>query len=601
MRSSIRPSRTIARAALRAEVVAAFALLCAACPSPVDPSSTLPSGSSSAPAAALPGQDDDKKLVVAIVIDQLAMWLAAERWSHLPDSGGIKKLLSEANAVAELHHGHAHNATAPGHAALFTGAVARDSGITSNGKLDDKGEYVSVLSDNATVVVGGAGKESRPSSSIALLRVPTIADMLKAADPSAVVISVSMKDRGAIFGGGRKPDATLWYDATVDSLITSSAFGDSTPEWAKTFTTAGLGAKYRTEVWVPLDPKWLAGQTDLPAPDIGQGDFYGLGKKFPHDAAKATRPAKALSATPFADTLLLDAARAAIHEIAAKKGSALLSISLSATDYVGHVFGPDAPEAWDQMLRLDLQLAAFFAYLDLTIGSDHYAVVLSADHGVSPTPEVMNQGYCGVPGKDRFERRCDRAVRLQGRDLAKVAETAAGAAMGPGHWVLGVSEPFVILTPEARALPKEKVDALIASMLPALSAVPGIAKAVSARVVPPACPALGDESLDALLCRSVAPDQDVGVYLMPKQGAFIDTTYVEGDGVNHGTPYLYDRAVPLVVRAPIPPKTAPHAPLPLDGKLIVDQRAYAATIAGFFGIQPPSGAAGGNDLSKARP
>lgn len=539
--------------------------------------------------------------MVAVVIDQLAMWLAVERWSHLPDSGGIKKLLGEANAVAELHHGHAHNATAPGHAALFTGAVARDSGITSNGKLDDKGEYTSVLSDASTLVVGGAGKETRSSSSLALLRVPTVADTLKASDPSATVISVAMKDRGAIFGGGREPDATLWWDATADALITSSAFADATPEWAKTFTSAGLGAKYRTEVWVPLDLKWLAAQTDLPAPDLGQGDFYGLGKKFPHDAAKATKPAKALAATPYADTLLLDAARAAVHEIAAKKGPALLSISLSATDYIGHVFGPDAPEAWDQMLRLDLQLAAFLAYLDLTIGSDHYAVVLSADHGVSPTPEVMNQGFCGIPGKDRFERRCDRAIRLQSRDLAKVAETAAGSAIGPGHWVLGVSEPFVILTQEARALPKEKLEALIAAMLPALAAVPGIARAVSAWTVSESCPPLADESLAALLCRSIAPDQEVGVYLMPKQGAFIDTTYVEGDGVNHGTPYLYDRAVPLVVRAPIAPKTVPHAPLQLDGKLTVDQRAYAATIAGFFNLQPPSGATGGMDLSKAKP
>lgn len=598
MRSSIRPSRTIARAALRAELALVLALACAACPSPVDPSSSG-LGASAIPSATAPAPSQGNKLVVALVVDQLALWLAAERWSQLPDTGGIKRLLSEANAVAELHHGHAHNATAPGHAALFTGAVARESGVTSNGKLDEKGEYGSVLADSSTVVVTGAGKETRPGSSIALLRVPTVADALKQAQPNAKVISLSMKDRGAIFGGGRHPDATLWYDATTDALVTSSAFSDSTPAWAATFTAPGMGAKYRTEVWVPLDPKWLAARTDLPAPDLGQGDFYGLGKKFPHDPAKASKPPKALVATPFADTLLLDAARAAVHELSAQPDPALLSISLSATDYVGHVFGPDAPEAWDQMLRLDLQLAAFLAYLDLTLGPERYAVVLSADHGVSSTPEVMNQGFCGVPGKDRFERRCERALRLQGRDLAKVAESAAGAVMGPGPWVLGVSEPFVLLTPAARALPKDKLDQLIDSMLAPLAAVPGIARAVNARSTAPSCPALEDESLDALLCRSIAPQQEPGVYLMPKQGAFIDTTYVEGDGVNHGTPYLYDRAVPLVVRAPRSDK--PHAPLSFEGARVVDQRAYAATLAGLLGVEPPPAAAGGADLSKAKP
>jgi hypothetical protein len=33
-------------------------------------------------------------------------------------------------------------------------------------------------------------------------------------------------------------------------------------------------------------------------------------------------------------------------------------------------------------------------------------------------------------------------------------------------------------------------------------------------------------------------------------GSFFDPNYVIGFGTSHGTPYLYDRTVPLLVRAP---------------------------------------------------
>jgi predicted AlkP superfamily pyrophosphatase or phosphodiesterase len=59
----------------------------------------------------------------------------------------------------------------------------------------------------------------------------------------------------------------------------------------------------------------------------------------------------------------------------------LLTISLSATDYIGHNFGPNSVEAEDCYLRLDKDLGAFLGSLDKEVGAGQYLVFLTADHG----------------------------------------------------------------------------------------------------------------------------------------------------------------------------------------------------------------------------
>ena len=41
-----------------------------------------------------------------------------------------------------------------------------------------------------------------------------------------------------------------------------------------------------------------------------------------------------------------------------------------------------------------------------------------------------------------------------------------------------------------------------------------------------------------------------------KPGCFVDPELVKGLGVSHGSPYGYDRFVPMLVRDPVRPETA---------------------------------------------
>ena len=119
---------------------------------------------------------------------------------------------------------------------------------------------------------------------------------------------------------------------------------------------------------------------------------------------------------------------------------------------------------------------------------------------------------------------------------------------------------------------------------------------IDIRTAPETCPPPSDESLPALTCRSIRRDQAGDFYLVPAPGAFFDPDLAVGRGSSHGSPYLYDRAVPLIVRAPgrVP-----------AGAVRAEPTSYAAftrTAAALLAIPEPPALAGSDapDLTSAR-
>jgi arylsulfatase A-like enzyme len=66
----------------------------------------------------------------------------------------------------------------------------------------------------------------------------------------------------------------------------------------------------------------------------------------------------------------------------------VLAISLSTTDAIGHRFGPDSREIHDQILRLDRSLGSFLDSLFRLRNQKDVVIALTADHGLTPFPEV---------------------------------------------------------------------------------------------------------------------------------------------------------------------------------------------------------------------
>lgn len=491
-------------------------------------------------------------LVVSVVVDQFPAWLAADRLGELPAEGGFARLRREGTWHRQLRYHHAATDTAPGHSALYTGRTPRESGILANELTNAGGGRYSILDDGATHLVTPDGQGAQSSSSAARLRVDTVADALRARHPEAVIVSVSLKDRGAIFGGGRRPTASLWYDPRQGCFVTSTAFAPSLPAWALEVGRSEALLAARPAAWTLLDAPWVRAHAATQDEQPGEGDLDGWGTTFPHEFSRSRRPNGALRASPFGDEAVLRVARAAVQHARRPGQPMLLAISLSSNDYIGHVFGPDSWEAWDQLRRLDASLGRFFAELDGMVGPSAWSLVLSGDHGMTPLPEVAGRDgarpWCREGAPNPWERGCSPPSRIDPAELQVELQAAAVTALGMGHWVQGVADPYVYLGPDARSLAAPRRQALLDALTRQLRLHPEIERVVDAETVPDACPE--GESVPALICRSIPRDSGAALYVQTRAGAFFDAGYTLGAGASHGSPYLYDRAVPLFVRAP---------------------------------------------------
>ena len=521
-----------------------------------------PASPHAAPAAGADGGSAKRApFVVAIVVDQLSAWVAASRWPELPQNGGFARLAREGTWVKNLRYPYAVTDTGPGHAALHTGKVPAETGIFGNELPDTAGHRVSILRDDTVKPVLPDGPGSGSGSSSARLRVETVADRLRAARPDALVVSVSVKDRGAILPAGKHPSHVLWFDAAQDSFVTSTAFTQTDPRWAVDLgdTKAVVGA--RAKPWELTDAAWVKAHAATPDQQAGEGDLDGMGITFPHVA----KTAAAFRTLPASDEMTITLGLAAIAAEHDPSKPTLLLLSMSASDIIGHVFGPDSWEAWDHLRKLDASLGTLLDALDKRHGAPVH-VLLAADHGNVSMPEVppVGAGVSCPPGPhDPYDRPCTPGVRLGPNALRDELVAAAKKALGPGHWIAGFADCYVYLAREARELPVDRRELLDRTVRVTLAKHPALGDVLDVRSLATQCPpalakargipdrALLGEDMLALVCRSWAPQLGAGDYfVLTKPGSFFESEIVFDKGSGHGTPYTYDRTVSMLVRAP---------------------------------------------------
>lgn len=516
--------------------------------SPASPAVTPPA----APASAR------GKVAVAIVVDQLAAWVASERLPHLPN-GGFARLRREGTWVKNMAYLHASTETAPGHASLFSGRSPREHRIVANevwrSDLKHRG---SLLEDPKAHLIGPDGVDAKSAGvSLVNVRGPMLADALRERDPESVVVALSLKDRGAVFAGGRAPTAALWYSETSGKLVTSTAFSKDgkLPSFSQPY--AAVVQPNEPLTWPLFDRAFVEAHQQTPDDQPGESALFAGSRTFPHQVGGA--PAfSGFRFSPEADALLVDLAVASLG-LRQPEHPMLLAISFSTNDLVGHLFGPNSWEAWSELASLDAQLARLFQALDATLGPEGYSVVLSADHGIVPTPEFVKlkqPDYC-VKGTDYYERPCVPGVRVAAAALEKLLNTNLQQAFGlGGPAILPIIDSRIILSDAARALPLPKRKLLEQRLQLLARQEPSVAALVPIRELPEECPAATDESLRALVCRANTEaaegffDVPGDYYVVLKPGRY----WGLADGAGHGAPYRYDREVPLLVRYPGGPR-----------------------------------------------
>ena len=322
------------------------------------------------------------KLVVGIVVDQMKMDYLY-RFANDYSENGFKKLLKEGYTYHNMHYSYMPTYTGPGHASIYTGTTPSVHGIVGNewfNKAIAKDVY---CTDDETVTTVGIGSEAEGKMSPKLLQASTITDELRlATNFKGKVIGVSLKDRGAILPSGHFANWAFWYSKT-GNFISSSFYGKTLPSWVSNFNNEKHFEKYANLGWDLLKVKEAYNES-LPDDNPYEGKLNKKQAFFPYNLAEMVKPGDAgiLRTSPYGNSLIADFAMKAIEneQLGKDEETDFLNISFSATDYIGHTYGPRSIELQDTYLRLDQTLAAFFQYLDLNVGKGNYLLFLTADH-----------------------------------------------------------------------------------------------------------------------------------------------------------------------------------------------------------------------------
>lgn len=327
------------------------------------------------------------KIVVGIMIDQMR-WDFLHRYADRFGNGGFKRMMREGFSCENTLIPYAQTITACGHSTVYTGTTPALSGIYGNEWYDpQKGKQVYCTEDETVNVLGG-GPRSEPMSP-RNMKVTTISDELRiASNFRSKVIGVAIKDRGGILPAGHSANAAYWYDSQTGNWVSSTYYMQALPQWVNAFNARKVPDSLYGIDWntlYPINTYLHSDADDKPY----EGKMAGADKPvFPHTLRSFTgKNYGVLSSTPHGNTITLEFAKETVlsEKMGVDEFTDLLAVSLSSPDYIGHQYGPNSIEIEDTYLRLDRELAAFFAFLDAKFGKN-YSVFLTADHGVAHVP-----------------------------------------------------------------------------------------------------------------------------------------------------------------------------------------------------------------------
>jgi predicted AlkP superfamily pyrophosphatase or phosphodiesterase len=514
------------------------------------------------------GAAEKPALVVVISVDQMRTDYL-DRFRLWFGRDGFNRFLERGARFPEARHRHAATYTCPGHTAIGTGFDPRDTGVVGNNwVVGATGVRQYCVEDRSTRWVGAppdAPQITVAPASPVLISGSFLGDRLKENFPGSRVVSLSLKDRAAVPMGGRKADAAVWFERQFGRFVTSTYYPPRPSLMAFNERLPAFFASHAR--WTPsgrIPEKDLARVTfDPPELKRFKGVLAGTGDAFPHALPSST----AVVESPMGDELLLDFVRFAIRDFRLGRNPAnvpdLLFIGLSSLDYYAHRAGPDSREVADGIVRLDAQLEGFFRWLDEEVGSGKTLIFFTADHGISPIPEVALAKARRRTGKDdpslagrvAFASPASAVTLLDAtpdrRALEEHLAKTFGYRLDPSlptaleAIVLRFEEPLgFYLNPSViarRRLDPEKVKVAIRDWV---RGRPGVRTAYTNTEIMDGLPAT--EPLTLAITRSFRADRspDVLVYLKP---GWIFRTEA---GSTHGEPVDDDARVPLLAWGP---------------------------------------------------
>ncbi|MEZ4585902.1 MAG: alkaline phosphatase family protein [Gemmatimonadales bacterium] len=453
-----------------------------------------PTGSVPAPRVERP------TLVLFVTVDQLHPDYLRRYRSEL--HGGLARLLDGGAVFTQAFQDHAITETAPGHASTMSGRFPKHTGITRN---------ILGVNDPQWTLIGTDELGASPSR----FQGTTLTDWLTAVDSGTRAFSVSMKDRGAILPIGRSRQQVYWF-AMQGFFTTSIWYADTLPTWVRRFNQRDIARRMAGRSWNLLLP-----ESRYAEPDSSPYEFFGRNTTFPHEyPSDSSRAALIFRITPMMDELTVDFALEGFDQLQIGRGPStdVMAVSLSATDGVGHYWGPESREIHDQILRLDRQLGRLIEEVFRRVDSTRVLIALTADHGVGPIPELHGK------------------LRVRLGPAVAAARTAVAAAGGDSS--------AVDVESGALFLPDSGWSAGAEAFVAAARAIPGVLRVD--RFADLKRRDLAHDKIARRWLNMFPPEIEPAVVVTLDEGNVYDYPVV----ATHGSPHDYDAHVPMIFYGP---------------------------------------------------
>jgi predicted AlkP superfamily pyrophosphatase or phosphodiesterase len=454
------------------------------------------------------------KLVVFITVDQLRGDYPVKWNSEI--RRGMKRLLDGGAWFTNGYQDHAITETAPGHASTMSGRFPSSTGIASND--------IGVVDPNYKLV-GGNPREA--GASPYRFRGTTLYDWLVAGDRRAKAFSVSMKDRGAILPIGRAQQHVYWYSQN-GSFVTSDYYRASLPKWVEDFNDRRIPFSYVGTAW-----NLSRDLATYPEKDDVKYENRGANTTFPHAfPTTETNMASALRPSPGMDSLTALFALEGLRQLNIGRGpqTDVMAVSFSASDYIGHAYGPDSREVHENFLRLDETLGWFIDSLYKLRDSSSVVIALTADHGVSPIPEMA---------RERGEATGDQGLRVDLMQQVQQARAQLQAA-GVNPEALLYDRELVGLERKEFSRSKLKPDSVLSAFAENARKVRGVARVDWMKDIRQA-----DFNTDPVARRwdhQIPRNMNVEVVITLTRYTY----WGAYPGATHGSPYDQDAFVPIL-------------------------------------------------------
>lgn len=202
------------------------------------------------------------------------------------------------------------------------------------------------------------------------LKTQTLADLWDRANDNEPQVGLLARDywhlgmlgHGSLVRGGDKDVAVL--DALGSLRFTSNEDFYTLPDYATTFDGLAEAVEEVDRRDGEMDGKWLGNSIDASDPKVRETPAWPI---FQTQKLKDILTTEGFGTDDVAD---------------------LFFTNYKGTDLAGHTYNVVEPEVRDDLEQQDHELGELIGFLDERIGPNRYVLALTADHGVTPYPEV---------------------------------------------------------------------------------------------------------------------------------------------------------------------------------------------------------------------